>query len=40
MTGLLKLYVADSEWLHVLSTTCDHCRTCHYFTFTLQHIRV
>jgi len=23
------LYVAISERLHVSSTRCDHCRTCH-----------
>jgi len=29
LTGLLKLYVAVSEQLHVSSTRCDYCWTCH-----------
>jgi len=23
------LYVTFSKWLHISSTRCDHCRTCH-----------
>jgi len=26
---VFMLYVAVSEWLHILSTRCDHCHTCH-----------